>query len=264
MLTIKMKRLIIALLSLVAFQTALAEKPSSNWMTFYYKNPTPDKFVEEVRSLTKAGMLKDENAQAPILAFLSQVMAANHKKIPDWLEAFSDLDKDQSRVLLAAAWYSDTDEARAYLEKHKVDDFLKSKAPKILEMDVTNPSILDMLWGYFTATGSEEPIRRIVSAFSLSKYSGAIGRYKTSEKTEQDKKEAYMEATFQAAQWSLEANGRQHALVLKHCETIFADPNLPKDQSLWLAVILSKLKPEKYGIDIDKNKGEQEGEDKHK
>jgi hypothetical protein len=208
--------------------------------------------------MTQANALKDENAQPPVVAFLSQVMAANPKQIPQWLDEFKDLDEKQRTALWAAAWYSDTEEARAFFKEQQFEPYIENQAPKILDMEVNNPTTLDMLWGHFMATGKEESIRRIISAFGLSKHAGALERFKTSEKTEQDKKEAYLDVTFQAAQWSLESNCRQHPLVLKHCKAIFADPKLPKDQSLWLGTLLSKVKPENYSVEIGNEKqGEQ-------
>ena len=256
-----MKRTAIAFLSLLATQTIFAEgvKGKGDWMMFYYKNPAPEQLVAEVRAMTKAGALKDPNAQPPTVAFLSRVMAKNPTKINKWLEELGDLEKNERSVVFAAAWYSDTDEARAFFKKKGLQDYLDQEAPAILEMEVKDPSTLDMLWGYFMATGDEAPIRRIISAFALSKHAGAVERFKDSAKTEEDRKAAYFDATFQSAQWSLESNCRQHPLVLKHAEAIFADPKLPKDQSLWLGVVLSKVKPEKYHVKIGEDDGKEKG-----
>ena len=253
-----MKTLAVIIITLFGINLGFSEEKQDDWMTFYYKAPSPDSFTKQVRAMADKGLLKDDNAQAPIIAFLSQVMSANPKRIPDWIDEASDLDEKQHNTLLAAAWYSDTEEARDLFKKQKRDAYLKQKAPDILKIEVNNPSTLDMLWGYFMATGDSAPIRRIVSALSLSKYSGALDRFKTSEKTEKDKKEAYLEVTFQAAQWSLESNCKTHPRVLEHCEKIFADKATPKSQSLWLGVILSKVKPENYSVEIGKKKGEQD------
>ena len=56
----------------------------------------------------------------------------------------------------------------------------------MLKKEIDSPSVLDMLWGYFFATGDEAPIRRIVSALNYSKYAGAMDRYETSKKTADD------------------------------------------------------------------------------
>lgn len=243
-----------ALLALVSIHAAPGEEASVHWMMSYYRDPTPERFVAEVRSMMKTGLLKDEDAQPPVAAFLSQVMADNPAKVPKWLEELSNLNEQQRTLLWTAAWYSRTEEARAFFKKQGLQAYLDHEAPRILGMEVNNPAALDMLWGCFYATGDEEPIRRIISAFDLSKHAGALERYKSSKKSEQDKKEASLDATFQAARWSLESNCRQHPVALGHCETILKDPKLPKDQHLWLILVLSKVAPEKYKIKFGRKK----------
>lgn len=229
-----------------------ADEKNQDWVTHYYKAPSPDRLISEVRALSKAGVLR-KSAQPPLVGFMSRIMKANPDHIQKWIVALSDLPQEGKDILLEAAWYSDTKEARKYFKDHGLSKYLKEKAPNILEMDVSSPEVLDMLWGYFMATGRKEPISRIVKAFELSKYQGALKRLKTSEKTEKVKKEAYLEATFQAACWSLESNCKQHPRVLKICEQLFVSDTLSKPERLWLAVILSKVKPEKYTIKIEKN-----------
>ena len=231
--------------------TATEGKPNTNWMTFYYKSPMPERFVNELRAMTDAGILKDDKSQPSFIAFFSQVMAQNPKKVREWLKEFENLDEKQRTTILAAAWYSDTDAAKAYFKEKQLNHWVEQIAPDILEMKVDNPATLDMLWAYFMATGKKAPIRRIVSALQLSKYSGAAKRYRESKQTDQDKKEAWYDATFQAAQWSLKANCNQHPKVLEHCEHIFRDKSTPKAESVWLGLILTKVKPQNYKVEID-------------
>ncbi|WP_395753642.1 hypothetical protein [Prosthecobacter sp.] len=247
-----MKSLLLLLLVFWGTHSSFATEAKEDWLTTYYKAPKPDAFSKEVRALVDQGVLKNENAQPPLVAFLSRVMAANPKRIVGWLEEFSDLEKEQRQILLAAAWYSDTDEARELFQKEKQEVFLKKRAPNILEMEVNNPSALDMLWGCFMATGEAAPIRRIVSALSLARHAGALERFKTSEKTDKDKETAYLDATFQSAMWSLQSNCTSHPRVLEHCEAIYADKTLPADQGLWLATVLAKVKPETYLLEMKK------------
>ena len=177
-------------------------------------------------------------------------MAQNPKNVEQWLEEFEDLDEKQRELILVAAWYSDTDAAKAYLKEKKLERWSEKESPNILDLKVDGPHKLDMLWGYFMATGEEAPIRRIVSGLQLSKYSGAAKRFKESEKTDEDRRKAWLDATFQAARWSLTANCKQHPKALEHCERIFRDEAIPKDEKPWLAVILSKVKPEQYKVEI--------------
>ncbi len=239
-----MKPLLAIALLFLSASFAFSEEYSGDWLTFYYKSPTPDSVPKQLKAMNDGGLLKKEEAQPPIIAFLSRVMAANPSRISGWISEFPK-EEEPRRVLLAAAWYSDTDEAREFFKKEKLAVYLQKKAPDLLTVEANNPSTLDMLWGYFMATGESAPIRRLVSALSLSKYSGALERY-NADKSPKNQQEAYWDVTFQAAMWSLENNCKGHPLVLQHCEDIFADKTLPADQRLWLQVVLSKLKPEKY------------------
>lgn len=227
-----------------------AASDAEDWMMLYYQNPSPEKFVSEVRSLLEGEQIADPSGHPPMVGFLSQVMAKNPAQIQGWMEELSDLGETGRQVLLSAAWFSHTQESRDYFKSEKLESYLEKKAPKILEMTVESPATLDMLWGSFFATGEEAPVRRVVSSLGLSKYAGALDEFQDSEKGAEDQRKAYLDVTFQAAQWSLESLCRQNPLVLKHCETILADKNLPKDQQLWLGVILSKVKPKQYQIEI--------------
>jgi hypothetical protein len=241
------RALLLSLLVITSLLPSVAQEESADrWLMFYHKNPSPEKLSAQVRELANKGVLRDEAAHPPVIAFLSQVMAQNPARVSGWLKEFEDLEEKQRVVLQAAAWYSDTEEARQYFKDKSLDHFLKKKAPKITEMTVDNPSVLDMQWGHFSATGDIAAIRTVISAFSLSKHAGAIERFKSSQKTAKDRSEAMLDATFQAAQWSLHSNCLQHPLVLEHCDTLLAEGRLPEDQQLWLTTVLSKINPAKY------------------
>ncbi|WP_395745509.1 hypothetical protein [Prosthecobacter sp.] len=241
-----MKPLLVIFFVFLITPFSFSQASHEDWLTYYYKSPSPDAFVKQVKAMAEKGLLKKEEAQPPIIGFLSRVMAANPKRIAGWIEELGSKEDEVRTVLLAAAWYSDTDEAREVFKNQKLDVYLKKRAPNILEIAPDNAGVLDMLWGYFMATGEAAPIRRIVSALSLSKYTGALERYKA-DPSPANQREAHLEVTFEAAMWSLENNCKGHPLVLQHCEEIFADKTLPPDQHHWLGVVLSKVKPEKYG-----------------
>ena len=222
-----------------------------DWVPSYYRRPSPDRFVEEVRGLAEAGVFDKENARPPMIGFFSQVMTQNPTHIEAWITDLQDLNEAGRNVLLESAWRSNTESAREYFRAAGLDEYLRRRAPDLLSVEVTDPSTLDMLWGHFYATGDEKSVRRIVSAFALSKHSGAIERFKqSSEKTDDEKREAYLEVVFKAARWSLESNCRQHPLVLEHCEKIYNDSEITKDEGLWLGVIMSKVTPDRYRLRV--------------
>lgn len=214
-----------------------------HWMMSYYQKPTPEKVSSRLTSATKLGMFKKESAHPPIIVFLSRVMEQNPKLVAGWMKEFENLDEKQREVFLIAAWYSDTEASRNYFQEKQLQEYLENEPPDLLKLEMNTPSRLDMMWGYFFATGKIEPIRRIVSSLELAKYSGAMERYRDS-KMKKDKTEALYEVTFRAAMWSLESNCQQHSAVLKHCKTIYAEAELPELQREGLGVLLLKLEPD--------------------
>lgn len=246
-----MKSLLIPLFTLAIVMPALGQEYDQDWLLRYYQDPKPEKLVEQVRASARQGLLKDDKAGPLFVGFLSQVMAQNPKEIARWLLELHSLDEEQRSTVVTAAWYSDTEEARACFKDPALKDsaFLQ-KPPKILELELDRPQVLDLLWGSFMATGDVKNIRRLVESLSLCEHLGAAERFKTSAKTEEDNEKAVLELTFNSALWSLQANCGQHPKVLEYCERIYGDGTLPKDQGVWLGVVLSKVKPDTYHVEI--------------
>jgi hypothetical protein len=143
------------------------------WIMSYYQKPDPERFVERVRDMSRAGMLYDPSPEAAPdhgLMFLGKVMAGNSNRITQWLDALSSLPPDDLRALKRAAWYSGATQAKDWLEKHGEAELANSPPPVLLAKQRAmhlEPYHLDQLWEWFFATGDREPIDRIVSLFSL-------------------------------------------------------------------------------------------------
>ena len=142
-------------------------QPEEDWLEYYYQNPTPDRFVEEVKNWASDGTLDNENARPALIAFLSQVMRANRDQIAGWYESLKGLSPSQMQVLHTAMLYARVSEADEIMSKTfgKQYDDQKIETAKILEMPLDKETTIDMLWGFFYATGSEHAIRRIVLCF---------------------------------------------------------------------------------------------------
>jgi hypothetical protein len=114
----------------------------------------------------------------------------------------------------------------------------------MLTKEIDSPSVLDMLWGYFFATGDEAPIRRIVSALNYSEYAGALDRYETSKKTPDDRNQAYYDAIFRAAVSSLSTTWRQHPRIKEICDGLLKDNKLSPTETQLLKQMLANLNAE--------------------
>jgi hypothetical protein len=232
-------------LAVLLFSTAQSAF-AQDWLSHYYENPTPGRFVTEVQALSKAGTLSNPNAAALTSVFLGRVMAANPVQVNAWLTQLGSLKGGDRQTVLVAASLSGTSEARAYLDRQPDADKYRAKPIDVRALELKDATVLDMLWADFFATGEAAPIRRVVAALNFDKYTGALDRYAKSEKNEKDRDDAMLEAVFKAAMWSLESNTKQHRRVGETLEQLYFAGGLTHSEQLWLSFILAKAMPEKY------------------
>lgn len=235
---------LLAAVLLTSVQTAYAE----DWLSHYYEHPTPERFVTEVQALSKAGNLSNPKTAALISVFLGRVMAANPTQVDSWLTQLGGLKGGDRQTVLFAANLSGTKEAQAYFDRQSDAEKYRGKPINIRTLEPNNPTVLDMLWADFFATGEAVPIRRIVVALNYDKYSGALDRYAKSERIEKDRNDAILEAVFKAATWSLESNAGKHRRVGEVLEQIYFSAGVTQPEQVWLSVILAKAMPEKYEL----------------
>ena len=234
--------------------TNMSEQSDADWVTHYYRKPEPERFVEEVTRLGEASVLELEEINYVVLSFLSKIFADNPERVRDWFDQLQILKLKRWPLLFLAASYSRNDQVESFLEEigFSRDTFAEKS---VLEQDWGSGEALDMLWGYFFASGEVAPIRRIISAFELADDFGAAERFAESKQTKADEDAALRDAVFQSAMWSLESNCSQHPLVLEHCERI-VKTKLTTNELTYLVMILSKLKPDSYSIEFKDESGE--------
>jgi hypothetical protein len=221
-------------------------------MTFYYVEPQPERFVEEVRKLAEQGVLANPERAFPALVFLSRVIAANGSRVEAWFEALSDLPPDALKSLEVAAFRSRSPEAQAYLATRGFDSTGDAEQPELLEMNIEHPAVLDGLWAHYFATGDHRAVRRIISALDFMTDFGAAKAYATSKKTDVDQARALRDGIFQAASWSLESLMREHVPLKEFCAGLVrSGDDLTSNERCALAIVLSKLEPALWRVEID-------------
>jgi hypothetical protein len=188
------------------------EAEERDWLEFYYEKPTPEQFLERIREFSQDGTLQNERARPALIGFLSQVIRQNRGKVAEWHGALRGLSPDEMQIVNTAMLYARISEADEILkEQLGVEEFTKAQeeTPKILEMKLAEVQTLDMLWGYYYATGSETAIRRIVSSFI---YEDAPDNPEFA-KIPEGYKPLYKELP-EAAAWMLVSNASRHPKVL--------------------------------------------------
>ena len=154
-------------------KAALDAKSLSKWMMTYYQDPKPEQFVEAVRVLSKINKLNDTspNAKTDVsLMFLGKIIENNPKQVPDWMDALSDLPKQDYSAIKRALWFAGTDPALDWLRDNGDSKLADGPRPLLLSNGPAMPAKphhVDQLWEWYFATGDPEPVYRIAVLFSL-------------------------------------------------------------------------------------------------
>ena len=239
-------RIVLSFALLVTLISPAYAQEANDWITNYYRHPTPDKLVDEVVKYGERGFLADEQKSQVLCVFLSRVMASHPDKIDSWMRRLDGLSLEGKKTLTCAVWMSRTERGNAYLRKHDCRELLSKEPIDLLSLEPGEPVILDMLWAYFFATGESAPVRRIIYALNYARYSGSIDAYKGAGNSEEARTNAYREAVFKSALWSLTSNMNQHQRVAQICDSVFKkDESLSQAEKYWLGVAMSKVKGEK-------------------
>jgi hypothetical protein len=243
----KSDRLLLAGLALVC---RVVHADDSKWMMEYYKHPEPSKIAAYLTRSQKENLLSTPNTQAVTIGFMSQVIHDNPSSVTDWLQMSEKFPKADRQVILTAAWYSRVPQAIDYFKKTNVNAFAGQTPPDLNAFHIEQASDLDFYWARYFASGNPVPIRRIISALEYEKYSGALEKYKSSEKTKEDEKAAVYDSIFQAAMWSIESNCKQDQNIYTICKELFFSHELNETEKLWLVMALSKAKPKEFAVKL--------------
>jgi hypothetical protein len=171
------------------------------WINQYRFHPEPDKVPAAVHGMSRLGLLTDTEGAGVYVGFLAGIIAANPEKADALIAKMFPLSTEHQWVIVRAIAYSGRPDWRTVLQRHAermptkrvmIEKFLSGKLPTLaqapIEKDETwgqkvrgmmlfmnhfgkpakevgldlTPDLLDTLWGYFYATGSYQPLGRIV------------------------------------------------------------------------------------------------------
>ncbi len=236
----------IELIPFVQPESFSSEEAYSDWVMQYYQKPDP------VRSF--AGILYYVESDTEWIRDNLMTLAF-HRKIfldtPFLWDYYGQLyrtasTKDKKKMLLVAAVIQ-------CKEKESFDTVVDDDFQEFYRMaktisipdtaqQITSGVQLDILWAEFFASGTYEPIRRIVSALALEKYEEVLEKVKNNEieMSEEVEKQVMLGAVYGAAEWSLISNCVQFDLVYQYCQTIYErevlDPEVKESLGFILAV----------------------------
>lgn len=195
-----------------------------DWISGYRHNPEPDRLPDAVRAMRALGLIKDIEAAGVFIGFTAGVLGANQDKAEALIAKFYPMPPEDQVFIIKAIAYSGlpawkellgTFVERMPARKVLLNKYLYGDGKTLYELPLEDGMApLDTLWGYYYATGSYEPILRVIRTLEWA-----------GEKEDIDKLTAGS-----MAKWTLASNGTRdpalvelYAVELKHqSETISA------------------------------------------
>lgn len=166
------KSVVTAGLALALSVAAHATSSAQAWLENYYKNPQPAQLVANVYDLSQEGYFTTADQPAIAIGFFAAVFAQNPAKVDQWFAQFRDLPVADQRLLASALWQSGNAKGREQLVRLSNDSGLRSEvvrlahqpATSLAQTPVRSSSSMNLQWGAFLATGSEQHVTSILTA----------------------------------------------------------------------------------------------------
>jgi hypothetical protein len=149
------------------------------WINGYRMKPEPGKLPAAVKAMSALGVFRDMDTAGIYVGFMAGVLQTNPKRAEELVAKMFPMPPEDQVAIVRAIAYSDLPDwkdlmlkfiERMPARKTLIDRFVYGKQPTLRQMALdagTTP--LDTLWGYYFATGSTDPVLRIVSVLVWSK-----------------------------------------------------------------------------------------------
>jgi len=145
------------------------------WINGYRHHPQPERLPEAVKAMRELGLLKDIEQAGIYVGFVAGVIGANPDKAEKLIAEMFPMPPPDQIVVVKAIAYSGLSEwkdlmgkfvERMPARKVVIERYLYGKMEILRELPLDSPIAVDANWGYYFATGSSEPIQRLVRALA--------------------------------------------------------------------------------------------------
>jgi hypothetical protein len=149
------------------------------WINGYRMKPEPGKLPAAVKAMSELGVFREMDTAGIYVGFMAGVLQTNPKRAEELVTKMFPMPPEDQVAIVRAIAYSDLPDWKELMlkfiermpaRKTLIDRFVYGKQPTLRQMALdagTTP--LDTLWGYYFATGSTDPVLRIVSVLVWSK-----------------------------------------------------------------------------------------------
>ncbi len=186
------------------------------WINAYRDKPDPDGLPVVVRTLGALQAFKDAETSGAYVGFIAGVLGANPGRAEKLIAKMLAIDPADHWVLVRAIGYSglpnwkdllSTFADRMPMRRAMIDKYLDGTLPTLEQIDYESkkpgmmdkvkvvlqltdgrekpvmlepsPELIDVLWGIYLATGSDQPITRIINLLPLAKDKDSVDNLTT-------------------------------------------------------------------------------------
>jgi hypothetical protein len=156
------------------------------WINGYRTHPNPDKVPAMVKAISRLGLFRDMETAGVYVGFMAGVIEANPDRAEKLIAKMFPMPPEDQVAIVRAIAYSNHPRWKELLAKFSermparsvlIDRFITGKQPTLKQMRLDiGAAPLDMLWGQYFATGSYEPVLRMVSILQWSKDANNVDR----------------------------------------------------------------------------------------
>ncbi len=155
------------------------------WINEYRHHPEPKRLPEAVKAMRELGLLKDIEQAGIYIGFVAGVIGSNPDTAEKLISDMFPMPPPDQIIVVKAIAYSGLSDWRELMGKFVermparkvvIEHYLYGKMPVLREMPLDTPIAVDANWGYYFATGSSEPIQRLVRALAWSRNKDDVER----------------------------------------------------------------------------------------
>jgi hypothetical protein len=156
------------------------------WINGYRAKPEPAKMPVAMRAASELGVFHDMDSAGIYVGFAAGVLQANPDRAEALIGKLFPMQPEDQVAIVRAISYSELPNWKELMlkfaermpaRKALIDRFVFGKLPTLKEAALdSGPAPLDTLWGMYFATGSYEPVLRMVSILAWSKEQNNVER----------------------------------------------------------------------------------------
>lgn len=156
-----------------------------NWINDYRLHPNPERLPEAFTAMREQGSFKEVEQAGIYVGFIAGVIGSNPDKAEKLISDMFPMPPPDQVVVVKAIAYSGLAEWKELLGKFVermparkviIERYLYGKLPVLRDLPLDSPIGVDANWGYYFATGSSEPIQRLVRTLAWSREKNSVDK----------------------------------------------------------------------------------------